>query len=459
MGWRPRPFCTLAFIGAVACHSDSTSPDHIAPAVIVTSPKGSTYDLNGDQLVDVSIAWRDSLSGVDPSTVRIRSLAKTNGPADTSTNLMISWTVVKNDQTGLLVRENLSNLLPDGPNRLEVSVADSAGNLRVDTLLFTLPSVSPYLTIDPQLNPSTNPSYELASDITLDSARHRGFMAVSRTIVEFDTDSMKVIGLIPSGTTTDPLQNVKFDSVSGLVYASDSRGVHVYDPGSLGQLRSISNVLATMGLAFSRVNPSLLYSGSAFDGWLVYANVASNAMTDTMQIAHTADEFEFRICLLSGDQKLYMTRYNDGGILVIDPSAKRIISHVTQFQGHQFFTDNIALSRDDQHLYMALKDAVLRGVADLDTRTDVIVRSIDLSSFVPVDLALSPFLTTRDIDSVTPSKNVVIDVPTWRAVQQLDRHRSGISGSDGPAAFRGDGKLLFVGRDQAIDVYLNREGQ
>jgi hypothetical protein len=104
------------------------------------SPIDTLYDINGDRFVDVRVIWQDQGGRVNPSSARLRSLHALNGPADTATNLILAWHLVRLDDSGLLLREDLANLLPGGSNRLELSVEDTSGNRRVDTLTFVLPT-------------------------------------------------------------------------------------------------------------------------------------------------------------------------------------------------------------------------------------------------------------------------------------------------------------------------------
>lgn len=438
-------------------------PDTTSPRMQVVSPHDTAYDLDGDKLVDVSVFWRDSGGAVDPSTARLRSLRPLNGRADTTTNLLDVWRVVRRDTAGLLVRETIENLLRDGGNLLEVSVKDTAGNRRVDTLRFTLPHGAFYRTIDPQIDPSLNPSYENASGIGLDSAGRIGFMTVSRTLVVFDPQSLRIVANIWAGPTTASfLQAVVFDERTRIAYVSDGR-IQRYDLTSNALLGRMDSSFSTIAMAFSRADPDLLYAGGSFDGWLSYYRLASHAWADSMQIPHQYDEFIFDMAVLSGDQKLYATRYDQGGILVIDPRAKVILKHVAQLGGYAFYTDKLALTRDERHIYVELRDANPRGVGDLDTQLDSIVRVLGLPAYVPQALALSPsqrrlFVTTRDRFANLPSPNVLVDIPTWSVIEAFPRHALGTPDHvDGQIVFRPDGKLIFVGRQQVIDVYLNRE--
>jgi hypothetical protein len=158
-----------------------------------------------------------------------------------------------------------------------------------------------------------------------------------------------------------------------------------------------------------------------------------------------------------------MTRYNQCGILVVDPRSKQILSHVQMAGSSAFCSGDFVLSRDDRHLYVALTDAVPRGVGDLDTSTDSIVRTMDFPAYVPRGIGLSPsqhrlFLTTGQAYANIPPRNFLFDVRRSGVLESFAQPSApGTLRIDGPVAFRPDGKLIFVGRNLVIDVYLNRE--
>jgi len=411
--------------------------------------------------VDVSLTWRDSAGAIDPGSARVRSLRPLNGPADTTSNLVHIWRLVRVDTAGLLLRETVDNLLPDGRNQLEVSVADTAGNRFTDTLTFDLPHAALSTTI-----PTGAGSVSFPEDIVIDSAGRRGYMTAGTALLVFDPESLRVVALIPS--MGSDLGDVVLDEARGAAYVGEGR-VEKYDLRTNTYVEEVPGTYGTQGLAFSRANSQLLYAGEAFAGYLGYVDVVANAHVDEMVIPHpyNPEEFVPKLAVLAGDTKLYMARYWQGGILVIDPRAKQILRHVETVGTSPFYATQFVLSRNDGHLYIALRDADPRGVADLDTFSDSIVRVLDLSEYVPQCLQLSPsqrrlFLTTTPRDSQVPAINVLIDVQRWAVIQFFYQPAPpGVLRIDGPIAFRPDGKLFFVARTLGhtyfIDVYLNRE--
>jgi len=373
------------------------------------------------------------------------------------------WNVVRRDAATLWVRETMDQLLPDGDNLVELSVSDAAGNVAVDTIRFALPSAAYLRTLTPTLDLSNNATDEWADGLAIDSAGTVGFMTVSRSLFVFDPESLRAVATVDAFGPTQ-LQSVVYDDRAREAYVGGF-GILRFDPVSNTFLGKFTGTLGTIGMVQSRSDPDLLYSGDAFSGWLVYNNTSTHALVDIMEIPYVGDEFAFDMAVLPGDAKLYMTRYDQGGILVIDPATKTVLRHITTASLHPFYADEFALSPDDRHLYVALRDAAPRGVGDLDTQLDSVVRVLSLGSAVPRGIGLSPsgrrlFVTVSDGTLAAAAPNVLIDVPQWRVIQTFARHAPGANDrADGPVKFRPDGKVFFATHDQAVDVYLSRESR
>jgi DNA-binding beta-propeller fold protein YncE len=171
------------------------------------------------------------------------------------------------------------------------------------------------------------------------------------------------------------------------------------------------------------------------------------------------------LAVLPGDTKIYVSRSEDQGILAANPATGEVSTYIA-IGGPSWpglgVTDEFVLSHDDRWLYVAVLAGDPRGVVVVDTQTDRVVRTLPLPDYVPQALDLSPsgnrlFVTTQDRGS-TASKNVLIDVPGWRVLQEFPRPRpAGVIRYDGGVAFRRDGKLVFVAHNLDIDVYLIRE--
>jgi DNA-binding beta-propeller fold protein YncE len=454
------PIGLLLLVCAHGCGSERlvvVPPDTSAPHLQVIAPLDTLYDLDGDKLVDVRLTWSDA-GRVNPASARLRTLRSLSGSADTTTNLLDVWRVTQRDSAGLWVHETLANLLPDEANALEVSVADTAGNRFTDTLRFTLPHGAYYTTMETGVS-----SAYWALDIAFDSAGRRGYMTAGQTLVVFDPESLRVVARIVSGAS-NTLSDIALDAARGFLYVGEGY-VEKYDLRTNTFVERVPGTYATTGLAFSRADSRLLYAGEDFAGYLGYVDVVADQHVDEMIIPHpyAPDEFISELAVLAGDSKLYMTRYNQCGILVVDPRTKQVLRHVQTAGLTPFCSGDFVLSRDDRHLYVALTDASPRGVGDLDTSTDSIVRTMDFPAYVPNGIGLSPsqhrlFLTTGQAYPDIPPKDFLFDVRHYGVLESFD-----VPGApstirlDGPVAFRPDGKLIFVGRNLDIAVYLNRE--
>ena len=124
------------------CGGDGTEPepssDTTPPLVSIVFPDSVGFDEDGDGFLDLRVVWSDTDSGIDLSSLRVRGIGSdSNSPND---NISDGWTTAQHDSTGLRLAETLSGLLPDQETRLEVSIADRAGNRRADTVRVTLPS-------------------------------------------------------------------------------------------------------------------------------------------------------------------------------------------------------------------------------------------------------------------------------------------------------------------------------
>ncbi len=435
-------------------------PDTVAPHLQVTSPHDTLYDLDGDRLLDVSITWADSGGRVRPESVRIRSLDGVNGPADASTNLLSVWRVERLDSSGIVLHETLENLLHGGVNRLEISVADTTGNAMVDTVTFTLPHGAFWKTVPSGLDPQTGRNGVLA----LDSATHRIYLAHFARLVVFDADSPTVLATVPVQVEGMALNRLLYVPGDRLIYATEIlRG---FDQATRTWAPEFSGASPAIGLVQSRADPDLLYLGETRWGVIGIYSRAQQARIGSVPYppVPTNDEYVFDLAVLAGDTKLYATRISESGILALNPTTGEVLKRIDVGGGFQSlgYADALELSRDDTHLYAVVTDGDPRGVADIDTRTDSVVRVLPLDLAVPLDLSLSPdgrqlFVVTQDLEAGIPSSNYLIDVVQWRVVAQFARPRpAGVARYDQSVLFHANGKLVFVARDLDLDVYVIR---
>lgn len=440
------------------------TPDTTAPAIRVHSPVDTSYDSDGDKLLDLHITWTDS-GNVDPSSVRVRSLTGINGPATSETNLVDVWRVERLDSAGLLLHETIENLLRGGANRIEVVVSDTAGNVSVDTVQFTLPHGALFKTITTGL---TFDGLTHGVDAAVCADDRRLYVSVGRRIVVVDADSLTLIG-----SFVDPYA---FDALGAVLCVPDDPILYVagrverFVRPSMTWLPAVSESFGTNSIAQSRADPNILYAGEQETGGIAIVDRARAVRTGETGVPWSGTpenhEYVFGLAVLPGDSKIYFTRYLDTGVLSADPRTGRIVSRIAVGGSgwpDKGRSDDIELTRDGRLLYVAVLDGDPRGVVEISTANDSVLRTLPLEFYVPQEIALSAserrmFVTTQDRWPTYPSLNVLIDIENWRVLAEFPRPRPpGAIRFDGGVAFHQNGKLVFVAHNVDIDVYLSRE--
>jgi len=466
---RPLPLGSAALVTigvavffAGACLDDGIQPpppDTTPPSFQVVTPQDTLYDTDGDRLLDFELTWSDSAGAVDPAGVRLRSIAGVNGAADSSTNLLDVWRVERRDTLGLVVHETLENLLHGGANQLEITLPDTAGNVLVDTIAFMLPHGAFVKTIVTGVSGGFIP----ALGVTICPDDGRLYMTAGRNIVVIDPDSLRLLAVVYHPLASDAL--VKPLCVPGdpVLYVTET--VERFHRPTLQWLPRVSGSFLSEGIALSRADPNRIYVGEQITGTIGLIDRSLNQRVGRLLPFAPTNEYVYDLAMLDADAKLYATRETETGVLVIDPGADSVIGRVRvggptwpDFGG----TDAIALSSDGSRLYAAVYDGDPRGVVEIDTRLDVVVRTLGLPDYLAIDLALSPsenrmFVSTQD-RFTAPSENVLADVAGWQVLQRFARPRpSGVIRYDRDVVFHPNGKLIFVTHDFDLDVYLSRE--
>jgi hypothetical protein len=141
---------TLAFCGGCDRGGPTAPPDLGSPLITVAFPASGAYDRDGDGLVELEVAFADSLSGVDPATITVTSDPAVPGLALAAVNLLDHWQVTRRDSLGLVAEETLAALLPRGRVTLTIEVRDRAGNRAERTVTLDLPVAARHTIIDLQ---------------------------------------------------------------------------------------------------------------------------------------------------------------------------------------------------------------------------------------------------------------------------------------------------------------------
>lgn len=449
-------------VGSTACLDNGLKPeprDTTPPSFQVVTPQDTLYDTDGDRLLDIELTWTDSAGAVDPAGVRVRSLAGVNGAADSSTNLLDVWRVERLDSLGLVVHETLEDLLHGGANQLEITLPDTAGNVLVDTISFTLPHGAFVKTILTGVSGGLIP----AGGVTICPDDGRLYMTAGRNIVVVDPDSLRLMAVVYHGMAADALVKPLCIPGDPVLYVSET--VERFDRPSRQWLPRVTGSFQSQAIALSRADPNRVYVGEARSGTIGLIDRAQNQRVGQLLPFAPTNEYIFDLVVLDNDTKLYATRYAETGILVLDPGRDSVLARIAV--GGPTWpdygrTDALALSGDGTRLFAAVLDGDPRGAAEIDTRTDTVVRTLPLPNYVPIDLALSPserrmFVTTQD-RFAAPSENVLVDVAGWQVLQSFARPRpNGVIRYDRDIVFHPNGKLIFVTHDFDLDVYLSRE--
>jgi DNA-binding beta-propeller fold protein YncE len=462
METRPAALCVpLIVAGATAACLDKapvpTGPvDTSAPVIQVLSPTPQSYDDDGDKLVDVRIGWDDSGGKVLLANVTLKSLDGLNGTASTSDNLLGYWRVERLDDSGLVVHETVAQLLHPGLNRIELSVPDTAGNVRLDTVTFTLPFGAFVKTIATGLQLFDFP----ALGVTICPDDGRLYMTANRNLVIVDPDSLRVLAIVRNQYAFDAMYQPLCVAGDPILYVTST--VERFDRPTMTWLPRVTGSFVSDGIAQSRADPNVLYAGE-LDGIIGLIDRAQGQRTGYLLTIKSQTVGISDIVALDGDAKLYAT-LTDSGVLAIDPrkdSVLKLIPVVEPGLPGPGNSQSLVLTPDGRRVYATVDYGLPRGVVEIDTQLDSVVRRLPLFNYYCIDLALSPderrmFVTTQDNGS--PSENVLIDVPGWRVLQTFPRPRTpSETRFDRDIVFHPSGKLIFVTHNLDLDVYLNRE--
>lgn len=126
-------------------------PDTGSPRIEVRFPiSAAAFDRDDDGLVDLEIAFSDSGSGIDATTIRLTADQSLKGGPAAGGDLTEHWTVTRADSAGLVIEETVEHLLPRGEATLTVSVSDKAGNRMSRKISLNLPPAARHKVIDLQ---------------------------------------------------------------------------------------------------------------------------------------------------------------------------------------------------------------------------------------------------------------------------------------------------------------------
>lgn len=443
-----------------SCLDHLTPPPDTAPPIVeVVTPVDTLYDIDGDKLVDFALTWSDSGGDVDYQKVKVRSLTGVNGPADGSDNLLTVWRVGRVDASGIVFHETLENLLHGGSNKIEIAIPDKAGNVLLDTLVFSVPQGALIKTISTGLVGSLP-----AEGLTICPDDQRVYMTANRNIAVFDRDSLKLVSIIHDPYAADFLPEALCIPGDPVVYVTEGR-LQRFDRMSMTWLSEADSSFGSVAIARSKADSNLIYLGESIDGTIGIFDRSRGVRTGYLLPISQQPENVIDLAVLPGDLKLYATGYSTGGILVVDPTRDSLLSRIP-VGGPEILpdlgrADAITLTNNGKRLLAGVVEGVIRGLAEIDTQRDSVSRVLYLFNYYCINVALSPsearaFVTTQD--NGPPSENVLVDLNKWQVLQTFPRPRAqGAIRFDNDVVFDPTGKLVFVTHDLDLDVYLSRE--
>ena len=456
----------LGLLASIACERAPTEPppppppppvDGTGPNFTIVLPTPDSHDVDGDGLVDFHLVW-DGAEGIGQKDIRVRSLRGVNGTASAEANLLPEWRISAQSDSSISFHETLAQLMHDGENRVEISVSDSAGNVSMDTVFFNL---RPSELID-TISSGRTSSYFRGIDLVI--CENRGYVTAGLNLLIFDIDSLTLIGDIRNPYKSDQMSNIACVPGDPNLYVTET--IHRFNRVTQTWLGNVIPAYSANAIVPSRENSSWLYVGERGGALAVFDRVTQTRIRNLgVSPSFDRDDYTFALAVLPGDEKIYATRAYEGGIVVVDPRNGTILNRikVSGNWNHPGVVDDMVLNSSSTRLYAAIMDGEVRGVGEIDTSTDSVVRVIPIVGSAPAMLALSPsgkriFVTTFDLYPPDPSWNVLIDLQLGRAIQEFKRNRpAGASRFDAGVAFHPSGKLIFVARDLSVDVYLHRE--
>lgn len=449
-----RHIACLIFVFAVfACDSsaptaatpeppETTDPPDTDPPAVTILTDSAEPDPDGDGLIELELKWTNG--DVDVASVGVRSLDGLSGEPGTA-NLLDEWFTARLDDSGLTLREQVDALLPAGASRIELTAADSVGNVWSDTLVVTLPALA------------------LNRDIVLGVGPHhptfcdgRLFVALQGyVIVVFDGASLRELGRLTDAFVTDLACAT---GQSRLVFAGIRPGVVNTETLAIQQSDDAPTASA---VTWDAADPSHFGVGT-FEGAIRRYSVDDAALIDSVRLGGIG---QIRGLVATGQTTVIAEQYQ---LAAFESGTDARVGRL-RLPGGDFAPLAIAADPGRGHVYAgAVAGGTPLGVAAFDAADTVASGLLETGGQPATALAVSPdgkrlMVVTEPVPGYSGGFDVLLSLPDGVAVDSIPRpddlyfHHTG-------AAFDATGGLLVVTtkHDDAaaagsLEVYIHRE--
>jgi len=461
--------------GPTASPPDTGSPD--LEVVFPTSLE--EYDRDGDGLVDVEMAFADTGSGIDVSTLRVTTNRGLKGRRNIAagSDLLEFWRVERADSTGVVLEETVEDLLPRGPVRLTVTVSDRAGNALSRAIDLDLPPASRHKVID------LRASALLTTNVLVTPDGRRAYV----TTEENDATAISVIDaerLEWVKTERTPIRGgarMVLDLSRNRLYAMsiDNPFLLVFDLGSETFLPPIPTSSRGIGVAVSETRGKA-YVGleveTELSGLISVVDLDRGIEERVIELGigsagNPGSRMGMKLVFDAVEERLYAGTSNSAvqGILVVDPDAGALVDQINLWpdapERAPFLGGATDMVRDRDVLVAASR--LGQGRIAVVPLTDPEAIRFGVTELSLIRIAVSP-------DEREYAMTATSSLGEIRAVLLMDAATLDVIWEDRPAspgrrvgvAFRPDGQVFFVSgapRDTAptgapneLTVYLYR---
>ena len=198
------------------------------------------------------------------------------------------------------------------------------------------------------------------------------YVAVNRTLAVIDPLLLQVLGTYTTIEVSGPIRDLL--CIDGDLYLYFTGFVERFDRQAMAFAPEIPGTNCTTTLAPSRADPEILYVGDCGTGGVSRVNRVTETYLGMIGIPWSSysDEYVLAMEVLPDDEKIYFTRYWEGGIYVADPATGEIRKkfQLSQYTGGTGLASRLALTPDSRLLYAAVRFGDPRALLEINTATD-----------------------------------------------------------------------------------------